>query len=326
MRILLIGGTGFVGFALTARLMAEGHVVDVIAPEPPADWALRAMGKSAQYHSIDIRDAAALGALMRDLRPDLVIHAAAATPDSAREAAGNTSEIVAINISGTANVIECAAASAAARVIALSSVAVYGRTLDDCPILSEDLPARPQNLYAITKAAAEALALRLGVVHGIPVLAPRVGVLWGPWEHRTGLRATPSPVFHMVELARRGQDIWLPFAATAPLCDIDRACDMLMALIGADWSGGVINTGADKSMDLLDFAKGVAAMFGVRAGIDAKAANVPFFAVNRPPMDLCRLETMTGQGFATGAFDAPLRRYVDWLDRLEGSDMPCPRH
>lgn len=243
-----------------------------------------------------MRDAAVLGALMQDLRPDLVVHASAATPDGPREATGNAAEIVAINIAGAANVIETVAACGVGRVIAMSSVAVYGRALDDCAVLTEDLPPRPQTLYAIIKASAETLALRLGALHGIPVLAPR------------------------------GVDIRLLFAATAPLCDIDLACDMLLALISAPWQGGVVNMGADRPVDLLAIAQAVGAHYGVGATFDAAQPNVPFFAVNCPPMALDRMAALTGRAFPTGPFDAPLQHYAGWLDALDAPDTPCPRH
>lgn len=325
MRVFLTGGTGFVGLALAAHLRGAGHDVEICALEGPAPWMNAGLPPGIRSHNADIRDRARLAALMRETAPDLVIHAAAATPDGPREAAGNAAEIVDINVGGTATVIECAAACEVARVMALSSVAVYGRTLDETDLLTEDLPPRPQTLYAITKMAAEALALRLGQVHDIAVLTPRLGVLWGPWEHRTALRSTPSPVFHMFEAARRGQDIHLPFQAFAPLCHIDTACDMLLALTDAEWDSRVVNVGAEASVDLLDLATDIAALHGVTAGVKANGANVPFFAVNRPPMDLARLKAMTGRDFTAAAPQTLLPDYAQWLETLTGPDAPCPR-
>lgn len=325
MRILLTGGTGFLGLALTERLLAEGHSVDVLAPELPAPWMCAALQRGARYHTGDVRDADTVARVMQETGTELVIHAAAATPDAEREAAGNAAEIVAINIGGTATVIEQAALCGVRRVMALSSVAVYGRSLAKAEILVESMPPQPQNLYAISKSSAEALALRLGAVHRIPVLTPRVGVLWGQWEHRSGQRATPSPAFCMVELARRGEDMHLPFAATAPLCHVETACEMLAALVTAPWEGGIVNLGADRSVDLIDFAEAVARQFGVSADVDANRANVPFFAVDRPPMALERLQHLTGRSFAAPDFRTQLQGYADWLAGLEHDGAaPCP--
>ena len=57
MRILLTGGTGFLGLALTERLLAEGHSIDVLAPELPAPWMCAALQRGARYHTGDVRDA-----------------------------------------------------------------------------------------------------------------------------------------------------------------------------------------------------------------------------------------------------------------------------
>ncbi|PWJ11170.1 UDP-glucose 4-epimerase [Jannaschia seohaensis] len=268
---------------------------------------------------------ASVKSAMQATRPDLVVHAAAATPDAAREAAGDAAAILDINAGGTARVIESAASLGVRRVIALSSVAVYGRTLEECAGLDEEMPPSPKVLYAISKLSAEMLALRLGAVHGVSVLTPRLGVLWGPWEHRTGERATPSPVYCMVEAARSGRDVVLPFPASAPLCEVSAAREMLLALIETETAEGVVNVGADRSVDLLEMAERVARAFGVRAEIDAGRANVPFFAVNRPPMRLGRLAAMTGRRFDVAPIDEALDRYFAWLDGLDGDGVPCPR-
>lgn len=317
MRIFLTGGTGFVGLALTARLLAKGHRVDVMASEPAPDMMNAALPVGAKFYIGDVRDRQCVEHLVSTTRPDLVIHAAAATPDAAHEAAGNAAECIAINVGGTATIIETAAACGLERVMILSSVAVYGRTLAEAAFLDEQMVPKPQTLYGISKFAAECIALRLGAVHGIKVLAPRLGVLWGPWEHRTNLRTTLSPVFHMVELARNGQDIWLPFEATAPLCPIADACEMLMSLIAADWDIDVVNVGANQTIALLAMAEQIAKHYGVKAGLDEINANVPLFAVNRPPMDLTRFRALTGRDFTTTDASVALAQYIQSLNSLE---------
>lgn len=311
MRILVTGGSGFLGLALTDALARRGDdVVSADLAPPPAGLAA-ARSQAVRDRRLDVTDAAAVQDLLAEVQPEVIVHAAAATPDAAREAAGDAAAIVAINIGGTANVVEAAAAHRGTRVLALSSVAVYGRTLADCDLLHEDMPPRPQILYAISKSAAETLALRLGVVHGVPVCTPRIGILWGAWEHRTSLRATPSPAFAIFEAARAGRDVILPEAASAPLLHIDGAVAALLALIDGT-ATGIVNLGAPASVDLDGFARRVAAVYGVTARVDLATANIALFAANRPPTDNARLRGATGHRIA--AFDPDLiDRHADWL-------------
>ena len=151
----------------------------------------------------------------------------------------------------------------------------------------------------------------------------RLGVLWGPWGRRPASLSTPSPVFHMFEIARQGQILSLPCRASAPLCHIETACDMLLALIQGDWTSGVVNVGAETSVDLLDLATDIAALHGVTSSVDASSSNIPFFRANRPPMDLTRFKAMTGQEFVSASPQALLPGYAGWLDTFTLPDAPC---
>ncbi len=317
MRILVTGGSGFLGLALTDTLARRGDDVVSADLSGPPSFARDALSPQVKYRHLDVVDGPSVAQLVANTKPELIIHAAAATPDGAREAAGDAAAIVAANVGGTANIVEAAAQTGGVRVIALSSVAVYGRTLDDCAYLHEDMPPRPQILYGITKYAAETLALRLGQVHDVPVCAPRVGILWGAWEHRTALRATPSPAFAMFEAAQAGADIVLPQAASAPLLHVQAAVDGLLALIDSDASG-IINLGAPVSVNLLALARAVARHYGVAARIDADTANIPLFTANRPPTDNGRLTAATGHVLAPYAPDL-IAAHADWLDTHKGA-------
>ncbi|MGB3553942.1 MAG: NAD(P)-dependent oxidoreductase [Jannaschia sp.] len=318
MRILVTGGSGFLGLALTDALARRGDAVTSADLGPPPAELQAARAEGIEFRRLDVTDAAAIRTLLDDVRPETIVHAAAATPDAAREAAGDSAAIVAANIGGTANLIE-AAAVRGTRILALSSVAIYGRTLADTNRLHENMPPRPQILYAITKAAAESLALRLGAVHDMPVCTPRIGILWGAWEHRTSLRATPSPAFAMFEAARAGHDIVLPEAASAPLLHVDACVAALLALIDGDVRG-IINLGAPASVDLVKFAVRIAERYGVTARIDSEAANIPLFAANRPPTDNTRLHTATGHDIP--AHDTALiAAHADWLDAHYGTPV-----
>src|SRR5690606_38567519 len=123
MTTLITGGTGFVGLALAEALIARGEKVVLFgAISPPASIA-----KHSQAEIVvgDIRSKAELSSLLSRYAFDYVVHAAAMTPNLASERR-YAADIVDVNIGGTVNMVECAAAANIRRLILVSSVAVYG--------------------------------------------------------------------------------------------------------------------------------------------------------------------------------------------------------
>ena len=106
MATLITGGSGFVGLSLAERLIAAGEKVvlfDVSAPlagmleRPELAGAILLMG--------DVRDAADVDGALAAYGIDRVIHAAAITPNQAREL-DQPRRIVEVNIVGTVNLLE----------------------------------------------------------------------------------------------------------------------------------------------------------------------------------------------------------------------------
>ncbi|MEO0678997.1 MAG: NAD(P)-dependent oxidoreductase [Pseudomonadota bacterium] len=316
MRVFLTGASGFVGLALCDSLLARGAEVHGHSVAPPPDWATRALPRGVRWTLGDVTDGEGLRREMAAARPDLVIHAAAATADGEREAAGDAARVAAINVGGTANAVEAAAACGARRVVALGSGAIYGKGPEAAAMLDEATTApTPRILYAITKLAAEQLALRLGEVHGVPVCAPRLGILWGRWEHRTGERATTSPLHQAVGRMRRGETAVLPLDARLPLMEGGDAAEALTRLALSE-ATGVVNVGPPKVSRLLDMAQALAGE-GPAPRIGAPA-NVALFASERPPFAQERYEAACGPLPLTPGPEAAAR-YLAWLDAV-GAD------
>jgi nucleoside-diphosphate-sugar epimerase len=152
--------TGFVMSGLAHHLVGLGHAI-VAADLHPPDAALRAylsgLPGPVTFGQLDVRDRAAVRALIADVRPDLIVHGAAITaipPEAERARFAETTEV---NVVGTLHVLDAVRATGARRTVVVSSGSVYGVRHDFAPI-SEDAAPAPQGVYPITKWAAEALA------------------------------------------------------------------------------------------------------------------------------------------------------------------------
>lgn len=142
--VAVTGGTGFIGRALSKRLLAEGFRVRVLSRGVPSDPL-----PGAEYFQVDFADP---GSLIRALEgADRVVHMAAALFCRSRK------EFECANIVGTANVITAVNSLAARpkRFVYISSLAAAGPSPDPEKPRSGDEPERPVSLYGLTKLGGE---------------------------------------------------------------------------------------------------------------------------------------------------------------------------
>ena len=75
-RVLLTGGTGFVGANLVRHLLADGHRVHLLVRPGFSSWRLEGIRSHVQLHQAALDDPT-LDAVVRRIRPDWVFHLAA---------------------------------------------------------------------------------------------------------------------------------------------------------------------------------------------------------------------------------------------------------
>ena len=208
MNILVTGATGFVMANLVRHLADEGHAVvaaDLNAPDDGLARFWKGLRGSVAYRAVDVRDGAAVRALVESTTPERTVHGAAITaipPDTERDRFRDT---VDVNVLGTMNTVE-AVRGRPGRVVVVSSGSVYGPRDHQRPIAENDVTA-PEGVYPITKLAAEALARRYAEVTGLDLAVVRLASPFGPFERDTGSRPLLSPVAYWSAAALRGEPI-----------------------------------------------------------------------------------------------------------------------
>jgi CDP-glucose 4,6-dehydratase len=107
-RVLLTGHTGFKGSWLLLLLESLGAKVTGVSLEPDAGALFTAIdgGARCAHHIADIRNYAALRAMVADARPEIIFHLAA--QPLVRQSYLDPLETIATNVLGTANVLESA--------------------------------------------------------------------------------------------------------------------------------------------------------------------------------------------------------------------------
>jgi len=176
MRILITGGTGFIGSRLALACIQRGHDVTALGQANTAaeaanvDW-LAANG--VRVVGASVTDQPALGTSLRGV--DLVFHLAAAQ----HEMNVGDDHFREVNVGGVSNVLDAALGAGVGRVVHGSTIGVYG----SCEgVIDEETPCRPDNIYGLTKLEGERLAV--SYADRLPVVIVRIPEVYGPGDRR----------------------------------------------------------------------------------------------------------------------------------------------
>jgi len=251
MRVLITGGTGFVGPHLVSELSQHGHSVHV--PE---------------YPEFDVTKPETIADAF-DPAPDAVVHlAAVAHPATARS---NPAAAFQVAVGGTVNVLERARASRSHPfILVVSSSDVYGRpNLEDLP-LAESAPLRPVSAYALAKVGQESVALAYFATRELR------GAVARPFNHsgpgQTTQYVIPALASRVVEAARTGRseirvgnlDVRRDFLHVG---DVARAYRLLIEAGAAGDPavlGGVVNVATGTTVTIREIFERLCELVGTR--------------------------------------------------------------
>lgn len=169
-RILVTGGSGFIGTNLIPALLSQGCDVLNLDRQSPLD-----PSPSPIWTRGDILDASSMREIAQRFAPDAVIHMAART-DCVEGV--DVNEAYRVNFEGTGNVLKAAACSGAKRVIFTSSQYVCG---PQCTPTSMD-DYGPHTVYGQSKVMAERI-VKAGNWPFVWTIV-RLTNIWGPWHMR----------------------------------------------------------------------------------------------------------------------------------------------
>lgn len=208
-RVLLTGGSGFIGSALVRRLVKQGiEVLNLDAltyaatPESLVD-----IEDAANYCFVhgDIRDPDTVGRVYRDFEPDAVVHLAAESHvDRSIDSAG---VFIEANVLGTFRMLEGARAHRDTlkgdakdhfRFVHISTDEVFG-SLGDTGLFHEETAYDPSSPYSASKASSDHLVRAWGRTYGLNTCISNCSNNYGP-------RQFPEKLIPLVILkARAGE-------------------------------------------------------------------------------------------------------------------------
>ncbi len=174
MKILVTGATGFVGGALTRKLIENGHCVKALVRKRSYTEKLKQLG--VELIEGDVRDKKSVEKAVADA--GRVFHIAALF----RQARFKDEVYWDVNVSGTKNVLKASYSAGVEKFIHCSTVGVLSHI--EHPPADESFPYSPGDIYQKTKAEGEKLALKFCKEENFDVAVVRPAMIYGPGDIR----------------------------------------------------------------------------------------------------------------------------------------------
>ena len=186
MKILVTGAAGFIGSALTLRLLERGDEVvgidnhnDYYDPAIKEARLARHAGHPAYTHlRVDLADRPAIENAFRQHKPRRVVNLAAQA--GVRYSIQNPLAYVHSNLVGFAHILEGCRHNGVEHLVYASSSSVYGANTS-MPFSVHDNVDHPLSLYAASKKANELMAHTYSHLYGLPATGLRFFTVYGPW-------------------------------------------------------------------------------------------------------------------------------------------------
>jgi UDP-glucuronate 4-epimerase len=187
MKILVTGAAGFIGSALTLRLLERGD--EVIGIDNHNDYynvALKEARLARQvdyanytHFRIDLADRDSMATLFRNQKPQRVVNLAAQA--GVRYSLENPLAYMSSNLVGFGHVLEGCRHNGVEHLVYASSSSVYGANTA-MPFSVHDSVDHPLSLYAATKKANELMAHSYSHLYRVPTTGLRFFTVYGPWD------------------------------------------------------------------------------------------------------------------------------------------------
>lgn len=246
MRILLVGGLGFIGRRIIRKFSST---YDIVVFATPADILnskqfIGETGVKVEQGSVEEQN---LVETITRNKPDVVIHLAALT--GLKKCHENPSDAFRINVYGTFNVVSSCMRSQS-KLIFISSREVYGETIHNES--KEDDQPLPKNVYGITKMLGEILIQKEGSNSNLDYTILRLTNVYGPEGDQYGAQVIIRDAIKSKKVKLLGGEQRLNFVYVDDVVDI-----MNQVITDKRSSKQVFNVGSTDTLAMRDFVREV---------------------------------------------------------------------
>jgi UDP-glucose 4-epimerase len=304
-KVLVTGGSGFIGSHVIDKLAAAGHSPRNFDLQP-SPW--HAAGE-IDTEIGDLTDPADVGEAVRGC--DTIVHLAAMA--DVNQVVGAPERTDAVNVRGTFNLLEAAREHGVSRFVYASTIWVYGNAPGPEPHDEDTALVLPPHLYTATKLAGEMYCRSFETLYGVPATILRFGIPYGP-------RARPAAVLPaFIGMAQAGSSLTIAGdgSATRQFVYVEDLAEGVVAALVPRGAGRIYNLVGDELVsvrEIADTVREVVADVPVEHG-PGRPADLEFGRASSE-----RAASELGWTART-SFREGVRRYVDWLAVTNGSPV-----
>ena len=192
MRVLITGAAGFIGAALSRKLLARGdEVIGIDNLDPYYDPRLKQArldlvagegGKAFSFLKLDFAEMAVLDQALAGQKFDRIVHLGAQA--GVRYSLENPHAYAHANLIGHLNLLELARHHSTEHMVYASSSSVYGGNTK-LPFSVDDRVDHPVSHYAASKRADELMSETYAHLYRVPLTGLRFFTVYGPWADPT---------------------------------------------------------------------------------------------------------------------------------------------
>lgn len=259
MKILVTGGAGFIGSHLVDKLLDAGNEVSII-DDFSGGSIDNLQGKRVAVNYGDCRNEVFVDTVIKRFKPEVVFHLAANAAEN--KAQFSPIDITSRNYSAFINVLTSFIRHKGKRFVFTSSIAVYGAL--QTPFRESDTP-RPEDLYGITKLAAEQTLKVMSKVHDFEYVIARPHNVYGPLQNMKDPYRNVMTIWMNSALRNKPYFIYGNGEQRRCFSYIDDVIEALYKCGFEDVSGKAFNIGSDKDYSLNELAENMNQLTGKKA-------------------------------------------------------------
>ena len=304
MKVLIIGGCGFIGSHVLDKLLAEGHQVRAFdrRPEP-----FRQALDGVDYVLGDMSDTLQLYEALSGV--DAVIHLASTSVPST----SNLDPVADItgNLIGSVRLLEIMRAAGLRKIVFLSSGGtVYG--IPQFNPVAETHPLRPISSYGIVKVAIENYLHMEHALHGLQHVILRASNPYGPRQGHTGVQGIIGT--HLWRIARGEQvEVWGDGSVVRDFIHVRDLAELCVKAVMSDVSG-CYNAGSGEGTSVSEVVGCIDRTVQATGNAPVQLLYKPGrgFDVPRVVLDISRAKSDLGWSPRTG-LDEGIAESWDWV-------------
>jgi len=173
-KILITGGTGFIGANFVHTFSARGEEVHVLKRKESSIDRIGDIKNRLFFHDVELSDTVRLEAILKEIKPDHILHFAAY--GTHQDVEQDIQKTIETNLLGTINLLNTCAKIGFSSFINTGSTSEYGRK--EHPMKETDV-LEPNNLYGVTKAAGTLYCEQFGKKNDLPIVTMRLFSIFG---------------------------------------------------------------------------------------------------------------------------------------------------